>query len=124
LMADALAAASAIGNEWDRVRALRSLAPHLPPNRKADALGNALVAAKAIRNEEHCFSALELLATYDLPSQSATLLYSLIGLSTRFSRNRMLATISTSMHISAALGGNEALENIHRAITDTAHWYP
>jgi hypothetical protein len=50
-LAEALATAKGIGNEWWRVRALGALAPYLPPEQKADSLAEALWAAKGIGDE-------------------------------------------------------------------------
>jgi hypothetical protein len=39
-------------------------------------------------------------------------------------RDKALIVVSASIHISVALGGAEAVEDIRRAISDTASWYP
>jgi predicted urease superfamily metal-dependent hydrolase len=68
LIAEALAAAKAIGNEGDRASALASLAPHLPREQKVKTLAEALDAAKAIGNEGARASALASLVPH-LPSE-------------------------------------------------------
>ena len=151
-MAEALAAAKAIGDEWSRAQALGSLAPHLSPEQmtealaaakaistewsRAQALGSlaphlssqqiaeAFAAAKAIGDEGTRVRALGSLAPYVPPIQYTTLLDSLVQAAARLPRNQALEAISAFINISAAFGGAEALEGIHRAITDTARWYP
>jgi hypothetical protein len=150
-LAEALAAAKAIGDDGARARALGSLAPHLaseqiaealaaakaigPEGARAEALGSsrriapeqiaeALTAAKAIGPEGARAVALGSLAPYISPSRYAAFITSLLDVAARLPRPEALSAISASVHISAALGGVETLEIIRRAINDTARWYP
>jgi hypothetical protein len=49
---------------------------------------------------------------------------SLLEAVARLPRHQALNEVSASINISVALGGTEALEEIRRAISDTARWYP
>jgi hypothetical protein len=151
-LGEAFAAAKAIGSGWGRADALESLAPHLSPEqlaealtatmtidddyRRATALGSlaphlspeqlaeALTIAKQIANDQARATALESLAPHVLPIQYTPLLNCVMETAARLNRGQALKAISKSLHISAALAGAEGLEGIHRAINDTARWYP
>src|SRR5258708_35424626 len=61
---------------------------------------------------------------YVSPVQHAILPDSLVQAAARLPRNQALGAISASLHISAALGGAEGLQDIRRAINNTARSYP
>jgi len=117
---EALVAAHAIADELDRALALRLLAPYL----SVAQIGEAITAATAISNGRTRAFALNSLTEYVEPSQDALFLNSLVDVAAKLPRNEALQAISESIHISATLGGADALERLHRAITDTAQWYP
>jgi hypothetical protein len=58
-----------------------------------------------------------------LTYQYVTLINLLAEIAARLPRSEALSLISSSLHISAALGGVETLEMIRHAISDTARWY-
>jgi hypothetical protein len=119
-LAEALAAAKAFGDEGARAQALGSLAPHLSPGQIVDALA----AAKAISSEIFRAEVLESLAPHVSTIHYARLLDSFVEVAARLPRGDALHVVSTSMRISAALGGAEELLQIRRAIGDTARWFP
>jgi hypothetical protein len=119
-IADALAAAKEIGHEGNRADALGSLAPYLSP----DQITDALAAAKEIGEDWPRAQALSSLALYALPIQYATLIDSLAETAAKLPRYQALATVSAFMHISAGFRSADGLDDIRRAISDTARWYP
>jgi hypothetical protein len=116
IIAEALAAAKAVSEEFDRAAVFERLAPHLAPSQ----ITAALAAAKEIGNDAPRARALGALAPHLGRDQYIILIDTVAGLR----RDRALNVISASMNISAALGGTKALEEIRRAISDTANWYP
>jgi len=68
--------------------------------------------------------ALASLASSISPGQHGELMESLLEAVARLPRHQALTAVSASINISVALGGAEALEDIRRAISDTASWYP
>jgi hypothetical protein len=119
-LAEALASIKVIGEEEYRAQALGSVAPHLPLHLMAEALA----IAKRIGNEQYRAQALGSLAAYIPPSQGGALIKCLLEVAARLPRNRALEAVSASTNIAAALGGAEAVEDMRRAISDTASWYP
>jgi hypothetical protein len=116
----AFAIGNALADESNRASALEFLAPHMPPEQLTKALG----VARAMVSDWSRADALGSLAPRVLPTQYEELLDSLIEAVARLHRPRALEAISRSVHISAALGRVEGLEQIRRAISDTARWYP
>ena len=118
-IAEAFAAAEAIGSESYRAFALTLLAPHLSQGEIAQALADAKALGGAGDRE---------LALRGLVPHVATNQYdafsSLIDTVAELDRARALACMAFTIDLSAAIGGVDALMDIHRVITDTARWYP
>jgi hypothetical protein len=87
-------------------------------------MAGALAAAKAISDERRRAEALRSLAPYISQIHCVALITLPAEITGRLSRSDALLVIFESIHISAALGSVETLEDIRRAISDTARWYP
>lgn len=113
------AAAKAIGDEEGRARTLATLALRLPP----ELIREAFAAAKAIGYEGWRAHTLKALLAHAVANRYEILI-DLIDTAAALPRDQALDAVSSSLTISAAVGGHEALTEIYRAIIDTARWYP
>jgi hypothetical protein len=118
-VAEALDAAKAILYGVTRGEALACLAPYLSSEQLADALS----AANAIGYNDRA-QALGLLVSYIRPHQYGECFNLLVDTAAKSSRSQALHAVSKSINISVALGDNNELQEIVRAIKDTASWYP
>jgi hypothetical protein len=99
LAAQALATATAIATTDDhrRVEALTALAPQLPPDQRASALGQALAAATAITYDYSRAQALTALAPQLLPDQRASVLAEALATATAITDERWRAQALTAL---------------------------
>jgi hypothetical protein len=123
-LAEALAAARAIGDEGSRARALAAVAPQLTDPAQ---LAEALAAARAIGHEGSRAEALAAVAPQltDLAdADRAPLSAALLDEAAQIPRHRCLEVVESSAALTAAIGGEDAVAALARAIRDTAAWYP
>src|SRR5262249_36463582 len=120
VLAEALTTAQALENSTARARALGALAPHLP----AELLPAALTVARAIEDSNERARALGELA----PQLSGNLLRQgfeeLLDVLPSCERDVSLSAVSSFFSFLEECQGLKGLEEVRRAIVDTARWFP
>jgi hypothetical protein len=108
------------GNPYWRAQALAALAPRLP----AQLLGEALARVRALEASADRVRALAALA----PQLSGNLLQQgfeeLLDVLPRCERGLSLFVVSSFFPFLEEFQGPKGLEEVRRAIVDTAHWFP
>ena len=129
VLAEALAAAQAIGDGYARAQALSAVAARLPP--EASALQFELLQqACLLTNVSGSVEILKHLAQYWTMMCSAQRRSELGELSATLrafagaGRQRLLAVIEALLPVIARLGGAGALRETVQAVVDTARWWP
>ena len=97
VLAQALAAATAITDDYSRARALTALAPQLPPDQRASVLAQALAAATAITDDYSRAEALTALAPQLPPDQRASVLAQALAAATAITDERWRARALTDL---------------------------
>jgi hypothetical protein len=124
VLAEALTAARSIADSFWRARALGALVPHLPAELHAEVLAEALTAARSIADSFWRAAALGALA----PQLSGNLLQQgfeeLLDVLPRCIRHSSLFALSSFVPVLAEVQGPKGLEEVRRAIIDTACWFP
>jgi len=124
VLSEALTAARSIGDSCFRVYALGKLVPHLPAEQRVEVLSEALTAARSIGDSDERVRALGELA----PQLSGNLLQQgfvmLLDVLPRCGRDVALLTVSSFLPFLEKLQGLQGLEEVRRAIVDTARWFP
>jgi hypothetical protein len=109
---------------YDRARALAELAPHLPAELRAEALAGALTAARATEDSRARAHTLAALA----PQLSGNLLQQgfeeLMDVLPKCKCDVSLFAVSPFFPFLEELQGPKGLEDVQRAIIDTARWFP
>ena len=124
MLSEALTAAQSIGNGFHHAGALSWLAPHLPAELSAEVLPEALTAARSIEDSFGRTRALGELA----PQLSGNLLQQgfeeLLDVLPGCERGVSLFEVSSFFPFLAGFQGTKELEDVRRAIVDTARWFP
>jgi hypothetical protein len=106
-------------DDQDRIRELSYLIPKLPEDCIAKALDLAYETGGPTLSR-----ALDLLGRRISAQSSPRLMADLLGRADRLSRAELYDLLPTLYRGLLAIGGESALREVHRAITDTAKWFP
>lgn len=124
LLSEALAAARNIEDNFDRARALGGLALHLPPELGAEVLSEALAAARNIKDSSDRAHALGELASQLSGNLRQQGFEELLAVLPRCERHLSLTAITSFFPFLGECQGPKGLEEVRRAIIDTARWFP
>jgi hypothetical protein len=118
VLAEAFAAARSIADESSRARALAGLAPYL----RGELLAEALVGARLIANDRIRADVLGHLTPHlKNDNERKACLSDLLALAPKLERAVFIQHLTRALPIIVELGG---LRELHRAIVDTADWWP
>jgi hypothetical protein len=107
-----------------RAQALAALAQHFSPERKDEVFGDMLRHAVAGGNDGTRTLALQRLAPHVSAVQYETLVACLVEDAAKLHRSHALKAVTESVKNPAAFRDTREMEEVVRAINDTARWYP
>jgi hypothetical protein len=96
----------------------------LEPADRAALLAEALAAARAIASEHFRATALAGLAPHLAPSNQNDALSNWLEVAGRLDRGTLLSSVAEFLSAIGRIGGPAALDDLYRAIRQTAEWYP
>jgi hypothetical protein len=123
-LAEALAAANAIGNPNARAEVLSELLGYLKGDQRREALTQALAAVKSIGGEHRRAAALIRLSEHLSDRQLEEFFFDLLRDEGQLTRPEFLNAMRPFMATLLKAGGERALLELRQAIHATAVWYP
>jgi hypothetical protein len=108
----------------DRAAALGALAPHLPAELRAEVLPEALTVARSLEDSSSRAHALRELALQLSGNLLQQVFEELLDVLPRCKRDEALFAVSSFFPFLGEVQGPEGLEEVRRAIIDSARWFP